>query len=142
MKKLLVIAAAAAGYVLGTRAGRARYEQIREQSSKVWNSPTVQHGVDEATDRARQAASAAGSSVADAASSAASTAAGKVSEKVSDAFSGSDDKGGVDLDGPPAATPDPQAPTPGSADGPLPRTTPTSVSTPPTAGDLDPNKHL
>lgn len=142
MKKLLVIAAAAAGYVLGTRAGRARYEQIREQSSKVWNSPTVQHGVDEAAERARHAAAAAGSTVTDAASSAASTAAGKVTEKVSETFSGSGDTSDVDLDGPPAATPDPQAPKPGSADGPLPRTTPTSVSAPPTAGDLDPNKHL
>lgn len=70
MKKLLVLAAGVAGYVLGTRAGRERYEQIRTQSSKVWNSPTVQHGVDEAGEAAKKGAAAAGGKVADAASSA------------------------------------------------------------------------
>lgn len=28
-----------AGYVLGSRAGRARYEQIRHASARVWDSP-------------------------------------------------------------------------------------------------------
>ena len=78
MKKLLLIAAAAAGYVLGTKAGRERYEQIKRQSSKVWNSEPVQHGVHEAEGVAKHAASAAGSKVADAASSAGSRVAAKV----------------------------------------------------------------
>ncbi|MGJ9413952.1 hypothetical protein ACHAAC_14710 [Aeromicrobium sp. CF4.19] len=141
MKKLLLVAAGVAGYVLGTRAGRERYEQIRTQSSKVWNSPTVQHGVDEASDVAKQAAGAAGSKVADAAQSAGST----VSEKVSERLSGSGDDAkvaGVDVDGPPAAVSDPAAPTPGSSSKPLSKDTPTSAAAPPTAGDLDPNKNL
>jgi hypothetical protein len=78
VKKLLLIGAAAAGYVLGTKAGRERYEQIKRQSSKVWNSEPVQHGVHEAEDVAKQAASAAGTKVADAASTAGSKVAAKV----------------------------------------------------------------
>ena len=78
MKKLLLIGAAAAGYVLGTRAGRERYEQIKRQSSKVWNSEPVQHGVHEAEGAAKHAASAAGTKVADAASTAGSKVAAKV----------------------------------------------------------------
>lgn len=33
----------AAGYVLGARAGRGRYEQIREAARAFANNPTVQH---------------------------------------------------------------------------------------------------
>jgi hypothetical protein len=78
MKKLLLIGAAAAGYVLGTKAGRERYEQIKRQSSKMWNSEPVQHGVHEAEGVAKQAASTAGTKVADAASTAGSKVAAKV----------------------------------------------------------------
>ncbi len=78
MKKLLLIGAAAAGYVLGTKAGRERYEQIKTQSSKLWNSGPVQQGVHEAEGVAKQAASAAGAKVADAASTAGSKVAAKV----------------------------------------------------------------
>ncbi len=35
------------GYVLGTRAGRQRYEQIKKATEKLWNTPTVQQGVDQ-----------------------------------------------------------------------------------------------
>ena len=78
MKKLLLIGAAAAGYVLGTKAGRERYEQIKRQSAKVWNSEPVQQGVHEAEGVAKHAASAAGTKVADAASTAGSKVAGKI----------------------------------------------------------------
>jgi hypothetical protein len=78
VKKLLLIGAAAAGYVLGTKAGRERYEQIKRQSSKVWNSEPVQHGVHEAEGVAKHAASAAGTKVADVASTAGSKVASKV----------------------------------------------------------------
>ena len=84
MKKLLLIGAAAAGYVLGTKAGRERYEQIKRQSSKVWNSEPVQHGVHEAEGVAKQAASAAGSKVADAASTAGAKVAAKVKSDASE----------------------------------------------------------
>ena len=35
----------AGGYVLGTRAGRERYEQIKAQADKVWNLEPVQEQV-------------------------------------------------------------------------------------------------
>ncbi|MDN4613637.1 hypothetical protein P5G50_04140 [Leifsonia sp. F6_8S_P_1B] len=43
--KLLFLAGAAAGYVLGARAGRRRYEQIKETATKLWESPGVQKQV-------------------------------------------------------------------------------------------------
>jgi hypothetical protein len=42
MKKLLVLAAAGVGYVLGAKAGRQRYETIKSGFLKVKNNPTVQ----------------------------------------------------------------------------------------------------
>ena len=56
----------AAGYVLGAKAGRKRYDQIVKVGSKVWNSKPVQAGVDKAQDAAGQAFGAAKSKVADA----------------------------------------------------------------------------
>src|SRR5919106_3075339 len=46
--KLLLLAGAAVGYVLGTRAGRERYEQIKDGVTKAWNDPRVQEKVTEA----------------------------------------------------------------------------------------------
>jgi hypothetical protein len=40
--KLLFIGGLAAGFVLGSRAGREKYEEIRAGAEKVWNHPTVQ----------------------------------------------------------------------------------------------------
>ncbi len=53
MGKLTFIAGLAAGYVLGARAGRQRYEQIRRTSGKVWNSGPVQKQVSTAKEMAR-----------------------------------------------------------------------------------------
>ncbi|MFD2757668.1 hypothetical protein [Gulosibacter faecalis] len=39
--KLALLAGIAAGYVLGSRAGRERYEQIAERAESVWNSKAV-----------------------------------------------------------------------------------------------------
>lgn len=44
MSKFTLAAAAAAGYVFGTRAGRDRYQQIAERASAIWQSPVVQQG--------------------------------------------------------------------------------------------------
>src|SRR5690606_36258150 len=41
------------GYVLGARAGRERYEQIRKAAQNVWNQPQVQQGVDTVKDFAK-----------------------------------------------------------------------------------------
>ncbi len=53
MGKLTFIAGLAAGYVLGARAGKQRYEQIRRTSGKVWNSGPVQKQVFTAKEAAR-----------------------------------------------------------------------------------------
>jgi len=42
MRKLSMAVGFAAGYVLGARAGRQRYEQITQVAHKVWEHPTVQ----------------------------------------------------------------------------------------------------
>jgi hypothetical protein len=44
--KIVFVVGLATGYVLGTRAGRERYEQIKAGADKVWNTPTVQAGVE------------------------------------------------------------------------------------------------
>ena len=43
--KFLFVVGLGIGYVLGTRAGRERYEQIRKAAEDVWNQPKVQEGV-------------------------------------------------------------------------------------------------
>jgi SLT domain-containing protein len=48
MSKILTIAAGACGYVLGARAGRERYEQIRNQARRLWRDPRVQEKTDQA----------------------------------------------------------------------------------------------
>lgn len=53
MGKLTFLAGMAAGYVLGAKAGRQRYEQIRRTSGKVWNSQPVQQQVAVAKEAAR-----------------------------------------------------------------------------------------
>ena len=50
-----VLIGLAIGYVLGSRAGRERYEQIKQQAEKVWNLPPVQKQVGKAQDAAKSA---------------------------------------------------------------------------------------
>jgi hypothetical protein len=42
MGKISFLAGLGVGYVLGTRAGRERFEQIVGKARQVWESPTVQ----------------------------------------------------------------------------------------------------
>ncbi|WP_449276871.1 YtxH domain-containing protein [Leucobacter sp. GX24907] len=44
--KVAFVLGAAVGYVLGTRAGRERYEQIKRGTKAAWESAPVQQGVD------------------------------------------------------------------------------------------------
>jgi len=53
MKKLTVLLSGAAGYVLGARAGRERYEQIKGVAVKVKDNPTVQEKTQQATEAAK-----------------------------------------------------------------------------------------
>jgi hypothetical protein len=56
MKKLLVLIAGGVGYVLGTKAGRERYEQIRGTFDKVKSDPRVQEKAQQAADIAKEKA--------------------------------------------------------------------------------------
>jgi len=53
MKKIPLLAAAAVGYVLGTRAGRERYEQIKAGAQRIARDPRIQSATQQATDVAR-----------------------------------------------------------------------------------------
>ncbi len=46
--KVLFVAGLAIGYVLGTRDGRRRYEQIKAAAANIWESEPVQWGVAQA----------------------------------------------------------------------------------------------
>lgn len=48
--KILFVAGLGLGYVLGTRAGREKYEELRSAALKVWNDPRVQKQVDAVED--------------------------------------------------------------------------------------------
>jgi hypothetical protein len=65
--KVGLVIGLAAGYVLGSRAGRERYEQIKTQALKVWNLDPVQEQVSKAKDFAKSSAMALPSTVWDSA---------------------------------------------------------------------------
>jgi hypothetical protein len=48
MSKIMLAAAAAAGYVFGTRAGRERYDQLSEKAQGLWQKPSVQRAAEKA----------------------------------------------------------------------------------------------
>ncbi|AUG28385.1 hypothetical protein JVX92_10200 [Microbacterium hominis] len=54
--KIGIVVGLAAGYVLGSRAGRERYEQIKAASLKLWNTPPVQKQVVKAKELGKSAA--------------------------------------------------------------------------------------
>lgn len=51
--KVAFVFGAAVGYVFGTRAGRARYEQIKRGAQNVWNTAPVQRGAQAVRDLAQ-----------------------------------------------------------------------------------------
>jgi hypothetical protein len=77
--KITLLVGGAVGYVLGTRAGRERYDEIVSQARGLWENPKVQEQAHKATDLAKEKAPEVQKKVADAASSASSAAKSKVS---------------------------------------------------------------
>ena len=75
MKKLMLLIAGGVGYVLGARAGRERYDQIKRTATRVKDDPRVQEKATQAADLAKDKAP----GVKDAVVSAAGTAAGAAS---------------------------------------------------------------
>ncbi|MET0928352.1 MAG: hypothetical protein ABWX74_02490 [Aeromicrobium sp.] len=55
-KKLTLLAAFGGGYVLGAKAGRERYEQIRDAANQVKDDPRVQQAATRAEDLVRETA--------------------------------------------------------------------------------------
>jgi hypothetical protein len=61
--KLKFLAGVGVGYVLGTRAGRERYQQIKTKARGVWHDPRVQDKADHAQGVIKEKASEVGSAV-------------------------------------------------------------------------------
>jgi hypothetical protein len=49
----MLVVGLAAGYVLGAKAGRGRYEEIKRTASTLWGDPRVQRQVAKVTGRAK-----------------------------------------------------------------------------------------
>lgn len=54
--KLVLLVGIGIGYVLGARAGRERYEEIKRALGRFWNDPRVQHQVQNVEEFARDKA--------------------------------------------------------------------------------------
>ncbi len=54
--KILLLTGLGVGYLLGTRAGRERYDQITAAARKLWNDPRVQKPVHQAEDFVKEKA--------------------------------------------------------------------------------------
>ena len=52
--KLMFITGLAAGFVLGSRAGREKYEEISANAKKLWEQPTVQEAAGVAQAQAKK----------------------------------------------------------------------------------------
>jgi hypothetical protein len=75
--KILLLTGLAVGYVLGTRAGRERYEEIKTAANKLWSDPRVQKPVKQAEDFVKDKAPDVAEFVTDTAKNVASKVTGK-----------------------------------------------------------------
>jgi hypothetical protein len=75
--KLIFLAGAATGFVLGSKAGRGAYEKIKAKATETWEDPKVQKGFESASGFVASQAPVVGQKLQDAASS----VAGKVTKK-------------------------------------------------------------
>lgn len=78
MKKLTLLTGVAIGYVLGTRAGRERYEQIVSGAKRFAGNPTVHSAASKAQETVASQAPTVAGAVKDKVSSAASAASEKM----------------------------------------------------------------
>lgn len=47
-KRLVLLAGIGIGFILGSRAGRQSYENLKRQATNLWNDPKVQEGIENA----------------------------------------------------------------------------------------------
>lgn len=87
--KAIFLVAGAAGYVLGARAGRERYDQIASGVGRLWGNPKVQQRVVDLEDRAGDLAKQAGAVAQDKVGA----AAGSVSATVKNKLNGDQQQG-------------------------------------------------
>ncbi len=90
MYKIAFLAGAAVGFVLGSRAGRASYDDLKRQADALWHDPRVQEKVASAGQTVKEKAPEVGAKIAGAASHAASAAKEKVSGSDDDMLIGSE----------------------------------------------------
>ena len=83
-KKLLFVAGAAVGYVIGTRTGRQGYEKLKDQAGAVWQKPAVQDGLSRAESFVEEKVPFVGSTVSSAVKSAADSISDAVKKNESD----------------------------------------------------------
>ena len=88
-KRIAFVLGLGAGYVLGAKAGRQRYQQIVTKAQDVWQNPRVQAKADEAQHLAKEKAGAAGSAVAGTVTKKASAVGSTIADKVHKSGSGS-----------------------------------------------------
>ncbi len=103
--KLSFIVGLGAGYVLGTRSGRERYEQITAKAQQLWRDPRVQETAGQARHVVQEKAGQAGQ---------------VVMEKAASATSSSGEGAGKRANSPPRATEPTRAGSAGTVPGKLP----------------------
>ena len=79
--KILLVVGLGVGYVLGARAGRQRYEQLKSAVQNFWNDPRVQRRVDDAEDFVKDKAPEVAEFLADSAKKVVGAVSGKADEK-------------------------------------------------------------
>lgn len=82
-RKILIFGA---GYVFGARAGRARYEQIKKQAKKLWDSSVVQKYRKKAKDTASETFQRATNAAMGSVKNAATAAVSKVKDTANDSL--------------------------------------------------------
>lgn len=97
MGKISFLAGGVVGYVLGTRAGEKRYEQIKKQADKAWQNPAVQEKVTAATEQVKTKAPAVAAAVGQKAADAGKNAGQAAASKAGDAKDAVANRGDKDL---------------------------------------------
>ncbi|MGX5693527.1 YtxH domain-containing protein [Dermacoccus abyssi] len=97
MGKISFLAGGVVGYVLGTRAGEKRYEQIKKQADKAWQNPAVQEKVTAATEQVKTKAPAVAAAVGQKAADAGKNAGKAAAAKAGDAKDAVASRGDKDL---------------------------------------------